>query len=108
MKFRTEESNIKYKLYKNKLTMIMRKAEKSYYCSQLDIYKNDIKKTWNVLNEISRRKSGRKSCLHSEFLSHGTIITDKRKISKYWSRFGPKKIKNCENKDLKHYMNRGK
>ena len=39
---RTKESETRYKIYKNKL---VRKAEKQYYNDQLNIVKNDTRKT---------------------------------------------------------------
>ena len=46
---RTLTAEQKYKLYKNKLTTILRFAEKSYYSSLLVANKGDAKFTWNVL-----------------------------------------------------------
>ena len=56
LKYRSEEACIKYKLYKNKLTTILRRAEKTYYCDKLHKFKNNTKQTWKILNDITRRK----------------------------------------------------
>jgi hypothetical protein len=49
----------KYKIYRNKLTSILRKAECKYYSDLLMKHKNDVKSTWKVLNKcIKRAKTG--------------------------------------------------
>ena len=53
---RTLTAEQKYKLYKNKLTTILRFAEKSYYSSLLVANKGDAKGTWNVLNAVINKK----------------------------------------------------
>ena len=44
------------KYIKNTLTNVLRYAVKKYYNDKLDECKNDLKKTWNILNDITRRK----------------------------------------------------
>ena len=51
-KLQTDEQ--KYKLYKNKLTKVLRNAEKMYYNEQLMKQKNNMKGTWKILNEVIR------------------------------------------------------
>ena len=52
LRARTLTSEQKYKLYKNKLTTILRFAEKSYYSSLLVANMGYAKSTWNVLNTV--------------------------------------------------------
>lgn len=42
----------KYKIYKNKLTNIIRTSRKEYYNEILNNNKNSIKGTWDILNII--------------------------------------------------------
>ena len=56
LRSRTLTSEQKYKLYKNKLTTILRFAKKSYYLSLLDANRGDAKSTWNVLNTVINKK----------------------------------------------------
>ena len=56
LRSRTPTSEQKYKLYKNKLTTILRFAEKSYYSSLLVANRGDAKSTWNVLNTVINKK----------------------------------------------------
>ena len=46
LKKNTTHETVKYKKYKNKLTKIIKAAEKSYYLCQFDNVKSDIKQTW--------------------------------------------------------------
>lgn len=52
IKLKSKEAENKYKLYKNKLTDIIRLAKKSYYKKLLLDNKSNIKGTWDVLNYI--------------------------------------------------------
>ena len=56
LKSRTEELEIKYKVYKNKLTSILRNCEKKYYENLLIEQKNNIMGTWKVLNEVIKKR----------------------------------------------------
>ena len=48
----TEENNIKYKTYKNKLTSIMRKSERNYFEEQIEHNNHDLRKSWKTIKEI--------------------------------------------------------
>lgn len=52
IKCRTKTSKKQYKVYKNKLTVILRQAKRDYYNKRLLENKNDIKSTWKILNEV--------------------------------------------------------
>lgn len=56
IKFRTKTAEKQYKVYKNKLTVIMRQAKKDYYNKRLQENKGDIKGSWKILNDILRNK----------------------------------------------------
>lgn len=47
----------KYKMYKNKLTNIIRTSRKEYYNKILNNNKNSIKGTWDILNNIIKNSS---------------------------------------------------
>lgn len=49
IKFRTKNAEKQYKLYKNKLTTIMRQAKKDYYNKILNENKNNLKSTWKMM-----------------------------------------------------------
>ena len=49
---RTEENLMRYKMYKNKLTCIIRASEKLYYKNKFLENKNSLKNTWSLINEF--------------------------------------------------------
>ena len=88
LKYRTGSSETKYKTYKNKLTSIMRKAERAFYCNKLNEYKSNIKETWKILNDITRRgKKYNQNKISSEFKIDNTLICDKKQISEEFNKF---------------------
>lgn len=54
LKNRTEQAENKYKIYKNKLTTILRISKQEYYSKLLDRNKSNIKSIWNILNVIRK------------------------------------------------------
>jgi len=79
VKHRTEEKELKYKTYKNKLTVILRKCKKDYYSRLLENNKNNIKGTWNILNSVIRRKKT-STAFPKEFIDNGKIIKNMDEI----------------------------
>ena len=59
----SELSRTRYKLYKNKLTAILRKADKMYYFNKMHKYKGKIKETWSVLNESLGKNIKKRHCV---------------------------------------------
>jgi L-serine deaminase len=55
VKLKTDCSINKYKKYRNKLTSILRAAEKVYYSELLDYHKSDMKKTWQIINKCIKK-----------------------------------------------------
>ena len=51
----------KYKKYINKLTSVIKFAEKQYYSDVLEKNNNNIKATWDIVNSIIKRKSTQSS-----------------------------------------------
>ena len=68
LQLRTNESEGKYKMYKNKLTSILRSQKKEYYNKTLEDSTNNIQRTWKVINQIIRNK-GYKSGFACYFLN---------------------------------------
>ena len=46
-----QAGEVEYKVYKNKLTKILKAAERHYYSEQLNIHKNNMKVTWKILKK---------------------------------------------------------
>ena len=53
----TKENISIYKSYRNKLTTILRNAERNYYTNQLELNKCDLKKTWSIMKTIIGTKN---------------------------------------------------
>ena len=53
----TIENEQTYKIYKNKLTHIIRLSKKIYFRNKFDIFKNDCRKTWSTINEVLKSKN---------------------------------------------------
>lgn len=60
IKLRTKEAENCYKVYKNKLTNIIRASNKKYYTDKLEENKNSMKGIWGILKDLlktDRRKT---------------------------------------------------
>lgn len=54
IKQRTKESELEYKVYKNKLTQIIPSSKKDYYNNLLNNNKCNTKKIWELLNNLTK------------------------------------------------------
>ena len=67
--------HIKYKRNRNLVTVQIKNAHIAYQSNELDIVKNDISKSWNVLKSIiGLISSGKKHNL--SFLVNNKMVTD--------------------------------
>ena len=91
-------NEIKYKTYKNRLNHVIKAAKKVYYENQFLKYKNDIKMTWQTINEVLNR-SKTKSKLPDTFLQKDsyTNVTNPvdiaNKFNEYFVNVGPQLAK---------------
>jgi len=96
---RTDQTLKRYKVYKNKLTSILRGAEKTYYNDLLNDEQTDIKKTWKILNTIIQRCKDSHSD-HAKFKINREEVTDKKRIADGFNNFfvniGPELANNIE------------
>ena len=81
-----KNSENRYKVYKNKLTDILRKAETKYYSEKLSKVKGDIKGTWKILKEIINKRNGNRSTPQS-FKYNKTVLTDPQSIANYFNEY---------------------
>ena len=86
LKSRTKHSLNKYKVYKNKLTTILRNAEKDYYDKLLNSKQSDIKGTWKILNSMIKGNSSGNS-YPEKFNDNGNCITDCKAIANGFNNF---------------------
>ena len=53
----SQENELTYKAYKNKLTHIIRIAQKNYFKEKFGMHRNNGKKTWETISEILKNKN---------------------------------------------------
>ena len=75
----------KYKKYKNKLTSILRLAEKNYFSNKLLEAKNNLSQTWQIINNITNRTTSKKSV--DQILDDGSIIDDPHTMAEKFNNF---------------------
>ena len=96
---KTVKAESKYKLYKNMLTTILRRAEKTYYDEFLSQNKSNIKKPWGTLNFIIN-KNFESAVPLSEFNFDNKIYKEKKAVANGFNNFfvnvGPKLAKDIE------------
>ena len=74
-----------YRMYRNKLNHIIRKAERKYYQDMLLENKSNLKKSWQILKRIINKRKCRSAV--QEFDSNGTIIKDGEQIANKFNKF---------------------
>jgi hypothetical protein len=88
---RSASSNDKYKKYKNKLTTIIRMAEKLYYQNKFDLARDSISKTWHVIKSIINTDYIKPNI--KEIKTNNSITADKKLIANtfndYFVNIGP-------------------
>ena len=79
-----EDNTTVYKTYKNKLTTILRKSERDYFCSELESNKDDLKNQWRILKNITGIKLNQPK--HSELIVYEEkTITDLTEIAEIFN-----------------------
>ena len=68
-----------YATYKTKLRKSIREAKRLHYLRLFTLHKNDIKKTWELINSTIKNKPNSKS--HCEFVLDGRTITNSGEIA---------------------------
>jgi len=72
---------INYKTYRNKLNSIKRTAKKKYYEGQINTFKNDSYKLWQVLKDIIGKSNDKTSSISDQFKINGALENDPTKIA---------------------------
>ena len=83
---RSKDAEIQYKIYKNKLTNILRYCEREYYNKSLELHKKDIKRTWKILNEVINKRC-KSNSFSTNFIEDGKEITNKQEIADGFDNF---------------------
>lgn len=106
---RTDLALYKYKIYKNKLTTILRKCEKQYYADKLELYKSNLRETWRILKVVLNHQAG--NHVNIPLKINETLIDDPNIISNefndYFVSIGPKMAESVPlaNHNYLHYLN---
>ena len=82
---------LEYITFRNLYNKLKRKAKKDHYAEKISQYKNDSKKLWKILKEVSG-KCNDKSSISDNFLIDGKLTNDPNVISnglcKFYSNMG--------------------
>jgi hypothetical protein len=73
------------KLYKNKLTTIVRLARQNYYKEIFENSKNNLKKTWSTIQSLLCRKSRANSI--KSILIDGVAVSDEQNVADEFNKF---------------------
>ena len=73
------------KNYKNKLTHLLRIAERQYYQGILEENKHNLRKSWRILKDIINKNTYRKKC--TEFNENGRTIKEPKSISNRFNEY---------------------
>ena len=86
-----DTNKAKYIVYRNKLTHIIRNSRKNYYSNKFNLYKNNIKNTWQTINNILGKT--KKTADPTYFVNDSNKITDPKLIAtnfnKFFAEIGP-------------------
>ena len=106
---------IRFKRYRKYLKKVIKLAKKTFYSKKFNGVQGDLKKTWNLINEL-RGKS--KQNIKASFVINGELVEDRRKISNEFNNFFASvakklNVKTCSstlinnsshNKDFRSYL----
>jgi len=81
----TEANRNLFKNYRNIYNRIIRVAKKHYFHSELISNKNNLKKSWQLLN-LALNKKGSKNNITS-IINEGNIVTDPREMANSFNKF---------------------
>ena len=87
LKNKTQASENEYKNYKNLFEKLRKKGKQSYYSSLINQYKNDSKKTWQVLKEMSGKRKKPVSYLPKMLKIESEFVHDQEEIANNFNNF---------------------
>ena len=103
-------ANINLKTYKSILQKIMCIAKIDYFGCQFEKHKNDIKRTWTIVNDILNRTK-KSSDFPKYFMINGEKVSDDKSIADSFNSFfanvGPnlsKQIQSSSGKSIHHFL----
>lgn len=76
-----------FRIYRNKLNHVIRIAKKNYFSSKFNSCKNDLKRTWEVINNVLHKSKKDKFLYPTSFYHGYGEITDKKTIADAFNDF---------------------
>ena len=80
-----EVNKNRYKSYRNKLNILLQKAENTYYREKFDLFKTNIKQTWKLIKNILNRN--RNEALPDSFKINNSDVNDKSVIAEKFNEY---------------------
>ena len=81
LKIRISEANQRYKVYKNKLTSVLRYCENDYYKKRLGELRYDTSEIWKIMNSVLKRKIYNSVLVEKFKTDDNKIITGKTEVA---------------------------
>ena len=93
----------KYKKYKNILTSTIRQAEKNYFSDKLRQVRDNMAKTWKILNSMTNRSKSNKtiSCIEHNNVKLTSSSAIAEKFNDFFVNFGPDLARNVPSSPTK-------
>ena len=92
----------RYKEYKTKLNRLLKKCEREHYDEKFESYKNDLRKSWNLIKEVINKK--RVQGTFNTFIINDEETCDKQTIveafNKFYSSIGPELASKIPGSDI--------
>ena len=85
-KQKNHPSVIAYNAYKNLFNKIKRKAKISFTQTQLNLYKNNIRKSWQIVNNLLGKRTDKSSCVKLLTINDNQI-SDPKDIADHFAHF---------------------
>ena len=100
LKNRSSLNESEYKNYKILFDSVKQRAKKLYYSNLITKYKNNIKKTWEVIKDLIGQAKCNKKILPRKIVTENKVVTDTEVIAKHFNTFfteiGPRLAKKIE------------
>ena len=74
---RTKENEVIYRVCKNLFEAIRKNSKRSYYSKLFAKYKNDIKITWKIINEMIINTKNKRRDLPGKLVINNTTVVEK-------------------------------
>ena len=90
-----ESKYIKYKNYRKHLNIVIKQAKSCYYSRKFESAKGNIKKTWEIINELRGKKH---RSLKPSFIINSNVVQDRRVIANEFNKYFVSIAHNMNNK----------